>query len=147
MLIVLLILLVVAVFVLKELITVRRQVSSIRQSLEWYAVGFLEKRRDGLAPAVSYMENTKQDLIREGLSEGTLTEQQIQELFQHAEEEREDAGENGGVGSKGGEYRVQMRRGDHWMSVWPGFSHDQAIRICQWGRQPDREMRIVQEGP
>ncbi len=147
-LITLLALLVVAAFILKELVVVRRQVSSIRQSLEWFAVGFLEKRKDGLAPAVrEYIENTKQDLIREGVHEGTLTEQQIHELFTNAEDEKEDAGENLSVGSKGGEYRVEERRGDHWILVWRGFSHDQAIRICQWGQQQDREMRIVQEGP
>lgn len=88
MLITLLALLVIAAFVLKELIAVRRQVSSMRQSLEWFGVGFLEKRKDGLAPAVrEYMENAKQDLIREGLSEGTLTEQQVHELFRNAEDE------------------------------------------------------------
>ena len=91
-LITLLALLAVAAFVLKELVAVRRQVSSIRQSLEWFAVGFVEKRKDGLAPAVrEYMETTKQDLIREGLSEGTLTEQQVRELFQNAEE-KDDVG-------------------------------------------------------
>jgi hypothetical protein len=42
---------------------------------------------------------------------------------------------------------VQMRRGDHWMSIWRGVSHSQAIRICQWGQRQDREMRIVQQGP
>ena len=51
-LITLLALLVVAAFVLKELVAVRRQISSIRQSLEWFGVGFLEKTKDGLAPAV-----------------------------------------------------------------------------------------------
>ena len=77
MLLALLALLLVAVgFVLRELVSLRRQISSIRQSLEWFGVGFLEKSKDGLAPAVrEYVENAKQDLIREGLREGTLTEQ------------------------------------------------------------------------
>jgi hypothetical protein len=99
----LLALLLVAAFVLKELVAVRRQVSSIRQSLEWFAVGFVEKRKDGLAPAMrEYMETTKQDLIREGLREGTLTEQQVQKLFQNTDE-KGDVGENGSAGSKGRE--------------------------------------------
>ncbi|MGA8152752.1 MAG: hypothetical protein WB952_17515 [Terriglobales bacterium] len=81
MLIAVLALLVVAAFVLKELVAVRRQVSSIRQSLEWFAVGFLETRKDGLTPAMQeYMEKAKHDLIREGLREGTLTEQQVNDL-------------------------------------------------------------------
>ena len=101
-LITLLALLVVVALVLKELVIVRRQVSSIRQSLEWFAVGFLEKKKDGLAPAVrEYMENAKQDLIREGRNEGTVTEQQIHELFQNAEE-KDDVGEIRSAGSKGG---------------------------------------------
>ena len=81
MLIAVLALLVVAAFVLKELIAVRRQVSSIRQFLEWCAVGFLESRKDALTPAMQeYMEKTKQDLIREGMREGTLSERQVNDL-------------------------------------------------------------------
>ena len=53
MFIALLMLLLVAVcFVLKELVAVRRQVSPIRQFLEWTSVGFLETRKDNLRPEV-----------------------------------------------------------------------------------------------
>jgi len=80
-LIALLVLLVLAALILKELVAVRRQVSSVRQSLEWWAVGFLETRKDDFTPALrEYMKNTKQDLIREGFRDGTLTEQQAKDL-------------------------------------------------------------------
>jgi hypothetical protein len=151
MLIAVLALLVVAAFVLKELIAVRRQVSSIRQSLEWlrqslewWVVGYLETRKDSLPPAVrEYVEKAKQDLIREGVHEGTLTEQQIHELFQKADQGNEMEPESRVFGIGGPEYRVETRRGDHWMSVWRGFSYDQAVRICRWGQKEEREMRIV----
>jgi len=84
MLILLLTLLLIAVcFVLKELVVVRRQVSSMRQFLEWTAVGLLENGKDTMNPAMrEYMENTKMDLIREGLSDGTLSsEQQVNEVM------------------------------------------------------------------
>jgi hypothetical protein len=75
-------LLIVISFILKELLAVRRQISSIRQFLEWTTVGFLETRKDNLRPAIrEYMENTKKDLIREGVSEGTISEQQANDLL------------------------------------------------------------------
>jgi len=81
MLIAVLALIVVAVLILKELVALRRQVSSIRQFLEWWAVGFLETRRDALTPAMqNYIEKTKQDLVRDGMREGTLSEQQVNDL-------------------------------------------------------------------
>jgi len=82
MLIVLLSFLLIAVyFALRELIGMRREVSWIRQFLEWHAVGFLETRKDGLTPAwQEYVEKTKQHLIREGIRDGTLTEQQVSDM-------------------------------------------------------------------
>ncbi len=73
MLTVLLALILIAVcFAAKELVGVRRQVASIRQLLEWTAVGFLETR--DLPPTQrEYLEKTKEDLIREG----GLKEQQV----------------------------------------------------------------------
>jgi hypothetical protein len=94
-----------------------------------------------LDAGLASFENAKQDLIRESRSGGTLTEQHMHELFQHADEEKKDDAGSGSLG--GGDYRVQIRRGDHWTSVWRGVSHSQAIRICQWGQKQDREMRIV----
>ena len=88
MLILLLALLLVAVcFVLRELGAVRRQVSSIRQSLEWAAVGYAENFKDSMNPAMrEYMENTKRDLIREGIRDGTLSgEQQANEIMRSAD--------------------------------------------------------------
>ena len=78
MLILLIMLLLIAVcFVLKELVAVRRQVSSIRQFLEWTAVGLLENGKDAMNPAMrEYLENTKKDLIREGVRDGTLNADQ-----------------------------------------------------------------------
>jgi hypothetical protein len=87
MLILLLVLLLIAVcFVLKELVAVRRQLSSIRQSLEWAAVGYLENFKDTMNPAMrEYMENAKRDLIREGVRDGTLSsEQQANEIMRRA---------------------------------------------------------------
>jgi hypothetical protein len=83
MLILLLALLLIAIcFVLKELVAVRQQVSSIRQFLEWTAVGLMEGGKDSLNPAMrEYMENTKKDLIREGIHDGTLrSEQQVNQI-------------------------------------------------------------------
>jgi hypothetical protein len=49
----------------------------MRQFLEWSAVGFLEKGKDTMNPAMrEYMENTKRDLIREGVRDGTLRSEQ-----------------------------------------------------------------------
>lgn len=87
MLILLLALLLIAVcFVLKELVAVRRQVSSMWQFLEWAAVGYLENFKDTMNPAMrEYMENAKSDLIREGVRDGTLSsEQQANELMRKA---------------------------------------------------------------
>jgi hypothetical protein len=84
MLILLLALLLIAVcFVLKELVAVRRQVSSMRQSLEWAAVGYLENFKDTMNPAMQeYMENAKRDLIRESVRDGTISsEQQANEIM------------------------------------------------------------------
>jgi len=66
MLIVLMVLILIAVcFAGKELVGIRRQAASIRQLLEWTAVGFLETR--DLPPTQrEYLEKTKEDLIREG---------------------------------------------------------------------------------
>jgi hypothetical protein len=76
-------LLIAACFVLRELVAVRRQVSSIRQFLEWTAVGLLENGKDTMNPAMrEYLENTKRDLIREGVRDGTLpNEQQANEMM------------------------------------------------------------------
>jgi hypothetical protein len=84
MLILLSLLLLIAVcFVLKELVAVRRQASSIRQSLEWAAVGYAENFKDTMNPAMrEYMENAKRDLIREGIRDGTISsEQQANEIM------------------------------------------------------------------
>jgi hypothetical protein len=66
MLTVLLVLILIAVcFAAKEPVGVRRQVASIRQFLEWTAVGMLENR--DLPPVQrEYLEKAKEDLIREG---------------------------------------------------------------------------------
>jgi hypothetical protein len=71
------VLLIVACFVLKELVAVRRQISSMRQFLEWTAVGLLEKNKDTMNPAMrDYIEKTKKDLIREGLRDRSLSSQE-----------------------------------------------------------------------
>jgi hypothetical protein len=77
MLIALLVFLLVAVcFVVKELVGIHRQVSSLRQFLEWTAVGFQETR--DLRPAQrAYLEKVKEDLIREG----KLSKQQVDDLL------------------------------------------------------------------
>ena len=79
-------LLIAACFVLRELVAVRRQVSSMRQSLEWAAVGYAENFKDTMNPATrEYMENTKRDLIREGIRDGTISsEQQANEIMRNA---------------------------------------------------------------
>lgn len=127
-----------------QLFSLRQQVSSIRQFLEWWGVRFVEARKDGLPVAWrESIENVKQELIREGVREGTLTEQQVQEFFQNADGEEDDTGRDSIAESNGREYRVQTRRGDHWMSIWRGFSHDPAVRVCRWGQKQHREVRIV----
>jgi hypothetical protein len=84
MLIALLALFVIAGFVLRELIEIRRQISSIRQSIEWYAVGFMESRKEGLSPtALAYLQKTKEDLLQEGLRDGTLTTEQANHVRRH----------------------------------------------------------------
>jgi len=61
-------------FVARELIGIRRQVSSIRQFLEWTAVGLLETR--DLSPTMrEYLEKTKEDLIREGKLNKSLVDE------------------------------------------------------------------------
>ena len=47
------------------------------QLLEWTAVGLLENGKDTMNPAMrEHMENTKRDLIREGVREGTFRSEQ-----------------------------------------------------------------------
>ena len=66
MLLVLLALVFIAVCVaVLQLVALRRQVSSIRQFLEWTAVGFLEKS-DQNPEQREYLERVKEDLMREG---------------------------------------------------------------------------------
>jgi hypothetical protein len=75
---------VVAVFAYRELVNVRRQVSGIRQSLEWFGVGYLENR--DLSPRMrDYIQKTKEDLIQEGLHEGTITEELADEVRKRAD--------------------------------------------------------------
>jgi len=83
MILLLALLLIAVCLALRELIAVRRQVSSIRQSLEWAAVGYAENFKSTMNPAMrEYMEKTKRDLIREGVRDGTLeSEQQANEIM------------------------------------------------------------------
>lgn len=62
-------------FAAKELVGIHRQLSSIRQFLEWSAVGFLEKANPSPAQR-GYVEKVKEDLIREG----KLSKQQVDDL-------------------------------------------------------------------
>jgi hypothetical protein len=76
MLLALLALVLIAVcFAAKELVGIRRQLSSIRQFLEWSAVGFLENANPSPARR-EYLEKVKEDLIREG----ELSKQQVDDL-------------------------------------------------------------------
>ncbi len=51
---------------LRELVRVRRQVTSIRQSIEWFGVGLAENSQASMGESArQYLEKTKQDLIRE----------------------------------------------------------------------------------
>ncbi len=64
-----------ACLAVRELVGIRRQVSSLRQFVEWTAVGFLETK--DLHPAQrEYLEKTKEDLIREG----NLSKQQVDSM-------------------------------------------------------------------
>ena len=76
MLIVLLMMILLAVcFVGKELIGVHRQISSIRQFLEWTAIGSLENKN--LRPEQrEQIQKAKEDLIREG----KLSKQQVDDM-------------------------------------------------------------------
>ena len=75
---------IVLVLAYRELVNVRRQVSSIRQSLEWFSVGYLENR--DLSPRMrDYIQKTKEDLIQEGLHEGTITEELANEVRKQAD--------------------------------------------------------------
>jgi hypothetical protein len=67
--------LVAVCLVLRELVRVRRELSSIRQFLEWSAVGLLE--RTDLSPSRrEYVEKVKQDLARES----NLSRRQVEDL-------------------------------------------------------------------
>ena len=71
---------VVAVLSYREIVKIRQQVSSTRQFLEWFSVGYLENR-DGVSPHMQqYIEKTKEDLIKEGLQEGTITQEIANEV-------------------------------------------------------------------
>jgi predicted Holliday junction resolvase-like endonuclease len=53
-------------FVMRELVRIRRQVTSIRQSVEWFGLGLAENSKENWSEATrQYMEKAKQDLIRE----------------------------------------------------------------------------------
>ncbi len=81
----LVLLLVILTLVLRELTAIRGQVASIRQFLEWAAVGLLEERKENLGELTRrYLEKTKQDLIREG----KLDPQMVRESF--SPDERSD---------------------------------------------------------
>jgi hypothetical protein len=67
--------LVILCLIAREIIYVHRELSSIRQFLEWSAVGLLEKA--DLSPARrEYIEKIKEDLMREG----HLSQQQVDDL-------------------------------------------------------------------
>ncbi len=62
-------------FILRELVGVHRELSTVRQFLEWSAVGFLEKT--DLSPARrEQIEKVKEDLMREG----KLIKRQVDDL-------------------------------------------------------------------
>ncbi len=63
----LILLLIILCFAVRELVRIRRQVASIRQFLEWFGVGLAENSKASMGESArQYLEETKQDLIREG---------------------------------------------------------------------------------